>query len=109
MLEEVSCQNQVLSGQEVAYEILKSIGCEMHMRHSCKYPDQRITSCLFETSQSACLTLVLNRVQLHTVIGQLALLGRQPLRREWEIWQNEIADKSTIRRTMLVKSRCDGF
>lgn len=72
------------------------------MRHCCKYPDQRVTSSLLETSQSTRLTLVLNRVQFHTVIGQLTLLGGQPLRREWEVRQNEIADKSTIRRVVLV-------
>lgn len=74
----------------------------MHMRHCCKYPNQRITGSLLETSQSTRLTLVLNRVQFHTIISQLTLLWGQPLRREWEIRQNKIADKSTICRVILV-------
>lgn len=101
-MKEVNRQDQAFSGQELTYEVLESIGRKVHVRHCCKYPDQRITSSLLETSQSACLTLILNCVQLHTVVGQLALFGGQPLRREWEIRQNEIADKSTIRSVTLV-------
>lgn len=85
MPKEVGCQNKILPRRGATYEILESVGRKVHMCHRCEHPNKRITSCLFETGQSARLTLVLNNVQLHTVVGQLAFLLSQPLRREWEI------------------------
>lgn len=90
------------TGRKVTYEVFKAIGREVHVSHGRKYPDKRIAGCLLETSQSTRLTLVLNSIQFHTVISQLALIGCQPLCREWEVWQEEKPDKGTIRSVALV-------
>lgn len=102
MSKEVSNQDGAFSEQNLTYEILETVCRKVHMRHRCEYPNQGIAGCLLETSQCAGLTLVLNCVQFHPAVGQLALLGSQPLRSEREVWQNEIADESTTGRVMLV-------
>jgi hypothetical protein len=61
------------------YKVFESVGSEMKVGHDGKEPDYRIRNCLLETVKRAGSTLVLNRVGLDARVGELSLVGSEPL------------------------------
>ena len=75
-------------------EVLESVGGKMHVRHEAEDPDQGILGRLLETHHGAGLALVLGGVELHTVVGQVALLLSEPPRREWRVGEHKVSNHS---------------
>ena len=65
--------------QQETHEVLKSVGCQMHVSHSCEKPDDGIGDGLSETGPDTGITFVAYGVFFHTGMSEKALFLCQPV------------------------------
>lgn len=62
------------------------------MRHNGKQPNYWVAACLPEATKGTCLALVGGGVELHAVVGEVALVLGEPLGRQGKVGEDEVAD-----------------